>query len=189
VKILALDPSSVCVGYAVLKGLRPDELLEAGRLRPGVGVSTNPAAGMKAWCRIERIGCELSELLGTWGFVGAAATLETARIVIEVPSGRCGTGSRRGASSSLAVYGLAAGYVAGLCEAAMPGGVRPVTEREWTPRTGGKDRRKIVVAALYKGRYQPKRDPGGDVADAVLLGRWWWMRFKRKELGAWHSRS
>jgi hypothetical protein len=36
-----------------------------------------------------------------------------------------------------------------------------------------------AVVAHYRGRYDPKLDRGGDVADAIGIARWWIGRTQR----------
>lgn len=181
-RVLALDPSSTCTGYAVLEGLAPGGLLEGGLMRPGaskrvVGVSDEAGvADVAAWlgsrelaaCRrvVETL-CDLRELV---------ERVKPDRVVIEVPSGKVGTGARRGASGSLTTYGMAAGAVWGLCRVMAPGRVVPITERMWTVDAGSKSARVAEVLAVYGGRYEAGADSGMDTADAIGLGRWYWRR-------------
>jgi len=173
--IMAIDPSSTCTGYAVLAGLAPQDLLDAGRIVGSSGVSAcawvSPAA--RDWYgRVELAACvrvasmmrDLSDVLSEW---------RPETIVVEVPSGKIGTGAKRGARGSLTTYGLAAGAIWEWSRRAIPAGrVLAVTERMWTRSAGSKRRRQLMVRAIYANRYDRSRDPGGDVADAVGLGRW-----------------
>lgn len=175
--ILAIDPSSTCTGYAVLAGLEPGALIDAGRLRASRSWSASaveepPGLGLRRrallpYGRVDEICDDISTLLEE-----RKASLRG--VIIEVPSGRIGTGGRRGARGSLAIYGMAAGAIwrhiwTHLCR---PRAVMLVTEREWIRDVPAKADRRAWVAAMYP-TYRPENDPGSDVADAILLGRWW----------------
>ena len=111
---------------------------------------------------------------------GLVAEFEPA-VVVEVPSGKGGAGSRRGATGLLTTYGMAAGAVWVCCRSLLPGRVVPVTERVWTRGLGSKDRRQARLAGLYAGRYAADQDLGGATADASGVGSVWlergWLRF------------
>jgi Holliday junction resolvasome RuvABC endonuclease subunit len=182
--ILAIDPASQVTGYAVLAGLQPDELLDGGLIRASEAsglVSDHQAVcavadhlrlpELKHYRRCRSIIVEVCRLIGEH---------EPALIAVEIPSGLVGTGARRGASGSLTTYGLAAGMILEACVSACGGDagrVLPVTERQWTARLGSKRRRQQDIADRYGRRYPTDRDPGGDLADAIGLGRWAVLRF------------
>jgi len=174
-KLLAVDPSSKCVGYAVMTGMEPGELVDGGCLTPSVDRGLLPAypnwLGVQAhlqgvelmhWRRIMSLGVELMRVIDE---------AKPDAIVIEIPSGKFGTGAKHGGRGSLTTYGLAAGMLSGICRRhGVP--VIPVTERQWTAGQGNKRKRQAVIAAYYR-RYVCNKDPGADVADAIGLGRWW----------------
>ncbi len=175
-KVLAIDPSSSCTGYAVLSGLAVADLIDAGRLRPSEAI--DQIAGppwrrawlgqgpLKAYRRVYSMIADLRDLIiqyvPDW-------------IVVEVPSGLAGTGSRHGARASLATYGAAAGLIVGACDwFADSNRVVVVTERMWI--RGGNTAKRLrqrAIAAVYRGRYEWREDAGADAADAIGLGRWW----------------
>jgi len=171
--VLAIDPSSTRTGYALLTC--SEYLQEAGVLSPE----------NRRDAPIERIRCMAGELI---------AMIELERpdvIVIEVPSGRIGTGFRRGAKARLSVYGLGAGGLWGVCWSAVRvSGHRialvETTEREWTCGRSRAVRAQHASAAFP--HIAPKlrgQDPGGDIADAIGIGLWWFNQQRlRSRVGA-----
>lgn len=191
-RILALDPSSSCVGYAVLTGLEPAELIDGGLIKPSQ--AKRVTADLPPWLS-ERL--RAPSMRAVHGIYAITATIDEliaehapATIVVEVPSGKAGTGSRQQrAGGGLTTLGLAAGAVLERCRHAAtaidahdPPAVVPVTERQWTSRRSGPGARgpkyqsQAAIAALYRGRYDPAADPGADLADAIALARWWLQR-------------
>lgn len=174
--ILSLDPSSTCVGYAVLDGLEPNELCAGGLIVPSLAerVLANLAETLQhylkrheliAYRRILSLIPEVEALLDEY---------RPDVTVVEIPSGKFGTGAKHGARGSLTTYGLAVGMVIQACNAhAHSGVVVPVTERQWTAGLGDKQKRQRAIAAFYRHRYTLKSDAGGDLADAIGLGSWW----------------
>lgn len=155
-RVLAIDPSSTCTGWAVLDGLAARQLVQGGLITPD---RKAPAPR-----RIEQILGDLDPLI---------TEFHPDRMVVEVPSGKAGTGSRQGAKSSLTIYGMAAGAVWGWCLGRFPGRVIDVNERAWTAGAGSKQERALGVAALYRHQYKIDSDPKLDLADAIGLGRWY----------------
>ena len=173
-RILALDPGSSVIGYAVMDGPTPAELVEAGLLRPAGWRGSPPE--LAAWRRIRSLAAHVAVLVDEWF---SPPDRHAHRIVIEIPSGLIRTGARRGARGSLTTYGLAAGYIAATCHRGrVP--VVAVTEREWTAGQGDKRARQLAIASLYGRTYHAARDPGADAADAIGLGRWWFARFEAR---------
>lgn len=164
--ILALDPSSTRTGYAL--GTGAGQIVEAGYFTP---VAKSPAME-----RIRSMAGDLLELLD-------GHEEELAGIVVEVCSGRPGSGSRRGASSSLAIYGMAAGamwmasVMWGPGKSATRGDVpvHAVTEQEWTRRVPKKDRQLGIAGLFPQYAAAISQDGGADVADAIGLMRWWFI--------------
>ena len=153
-RVLAIDPSSTCTGWAVLDGLNPADLIDGGLIRPDRGASS--------LLRIQETVDDVLHLLPEY---------QPDRLVIEIPSGKAGTGSKRGAKSALAIYGLAVGAVWQGCRAAFSGPVAAVDERTWIHAS--KERRALAIEAYYPGRYRMSTDKGLDLADAIGLGRWY----------------
>lgn len=188
--VLSLDPASEITGYAVTEptsDLYRPTLHEAGRLKgserrmtiadPVLSQLMNCDA-MRAHRRIASICRDVVELMTRW---------LPAVIVVEVPSGLPGYGSKRGAGASLTTYGCAAGEVLRIVSACVTdtavrmAGYQPlvvqVTERIWTPFRKSKAGGQLACQALYPGQYRPADDEGADISDAIHLGRWWiWWR-------------
>lgn len=183
IRILALDPSSTCIGYAEMVGFAPCEQVEvelvaAGRLVPRS--ERHPAN--------ERI----TDMLGD--LTALILEVHPAAIVIEDTSGKVGCRARgRGVNGAgLAVYGKAVGAVwrtafetavadarnrinlGILAATASAAPVEMVTENEWTEGVA-KVRRASRVAAMFP-EYSAHADPGLDVADAIGIGRYWLTR-------------
>lgn len=179
-RLLALDPSSSCTGYAVLEGLLPADLVEGGLLKPSaskrvVGCSVEAGnAALSSWMSRGELGAYRRVVETLEDVRGLVARVEPELVVVEVPSGKVGTGARRGAKGSLTTYGMAAGAVWSVCRELLP--TVPVTERVWTADAGSKAKRAALALSVYGRRYDAGQDPGGDTADAIGLGRWYWRR-------------
>ncbi len=150
IPILALDPSSSRTGYALMR--TSGQLVEAGLFKPGK--ATDPATA-----RIEVMGCELSLLL---------TAIVVACTVIEISSGKVGK-RHGGGGAGLATYGMAVGYLWAV--ASRHGPVVCVPENLWT-RGQEKKKRQAEIAMAFR-QYKPATDPGGDIADAIGLGRYY----------------
>ncbi len=175
-RVLALDPSTTCIGYALLAGEAPSGLLDAGLLKPTERRPERNMPDMVWWVLCDR---QLRAYRRIYSLLADVRALvndtKPGEIVVEVPSGKAGTASKRGARASLTTYAAAAGAVLGMLRALEPlhgAIVFPVTERQWA-FGGGKDKRKTRCRVLYGKRYNPEQDKGADCADAILLGRWW----------------
>lgn len=169
VKIIALDPSSTCVGYAVLTGLQPSDLVDGGLI-------TAKPASLPPVARLRQFAADLELLLREHADAGLVA--------IEIPSGHVNHGRNRGSGAGLTVYGMAVGYVLAHVEAAMVACMGKETilctakETDWTG-SQRKTTRATLIAATYRGRYDRRSDPGLDVADAIGLARWVLLNKKR----------
>lgn len=151
--ILALDPSLTCCGWALLESRQ--SLVNCGRIRPRG--SKTPLAD-----RLQ----DLSDGLESLRIKTVAA------VVIEVPSGHVGRNRHGGSGAGLSLYGLAVGYTIGHAQRLGP--IHLVTENDWTGSTP-KDQRTAIIRATvpaYRQRHADK-DAGGDIADAIGLGQWW----------------
>lgn len=155
-KVLFLDPSSTCTGYAIFTD---GTLQEAGRLTP-------QKTRDHALARIRAMGRELEKLADDQQFHA---------IVVEVSTSRYGRSRKQGGAATLHIYGMAVGYLLSVVEY-KAGTVAAVEANLWTSQVGSKELRKQDIARRFRGYYDARRDPGGDVADAVALGEWWWSR-------------
>ena len=172
--ILALDPSSVRVGYAVMPS--GDIIFEAGWLSP-----EHPKA--TAVSRSISMMCDLRELLqgGTTSVGGCAYNPDTKtwdtppidRVVIEVPDNKIH--GRLGRASGLPMYGVAVGLMLAEClRWNVP--VHAITPAQWTGRVP-KVRRQIVLASQFSDYACAMQDDGGsDMADAICLGQWFFLQ-------------
>lgn len=164
--ILSIDPSSTKTGYAVLNGAR---LEEAGVVR---GERTRDPA-------LERtiaMAGDLFELVTRYS---------PEKVIIEMPGSGPGTGSRRGASSSLIAYGVACGYLYARMAAIrthMGFDLVPVQVNTWTAGWK-KTARQAAVMAMFPA-YRPEVDKGMDCSDAIALGWWYLMGEKKPENSA-----
>lgn len=149
--VLAIDPSSTRTGYAMMDNRA--KLIEVGLLLPN-----NPRGD--PWMRTLDMVDEFRKLLEAH---------RPEHVVIEVPTH---THRRQfGKPGNLIVYSMAVGA---FCMAAYLhpyGNTHRVPANVWTEGKA-KARRQAVIFLLYSA-YQPKRDPGLDMADAIGLGRWW----------------
>lgn len=154
-KLLAIDPSSSCSGYAVMSDERT--LIECGKLKP-----TRAKDGPNT--RIRTMVNEALQLI---------AEHQPDWVVVEDTSGKVARRHGGGGGAGLAIYGKAVGWFICQMEQRMPGRVTCVVENLWT-RGVSKPKRQAFIASLYRP-YDPKQDTGGDVADAIGLGRWWFV--------------
>ena len=167
--ILALDPSSTRIGYALwdVAKRRPVEL---GFLTPDTDTGSRATAG----ARIESLIGQLDRMLRVDNLEGR---LE--RILVEVPVGkqwaRCGK-----RTSGLPVWAFAAGAVWGMLRwrgkvvhrdgtaGYVPVEAIPATWTQGSTKAG----RQVAAAALCR-EYQAGLDPGGDMADALMMVEFW----------------
>lgn len=161
--ILSLDPSSTCVGYAVMKsdtrGLR---LVEGGRMHGKAG--TSPDARMLA-VRPDLIAV-LNQFLPS-------------HVLVEMPLQKQYT-REQGKRSGLPVWGMAAGSVWAWCVAWAedqncregPSFCRVhAIDNGWT-KGKTKDDRQLAAKIEYPG-YDAAKDRGMDVSDAIGMAGWW----------------
>lgn len=165
--IIALDPSSSCIGYARFS--RDGALCDAGR-------ATTPMT-QGAYVRMVKLAEEILEL------VECSTPATRITCVIEVPSGKVNRGRHKGGGAGLSVYGVAVGYLLGRL-ANLDVDVRMILENDWT-RGIAKADRQASVAARHRS-YERANDPGADVSDAIALGEWWMVeqQLKHKVQGA-----
>lgn len=161
--ILAFDPSSTAIGWALL-----DSSGDPTR-RSASGVLHCPANW--PWS------------LRTRNLVGQAAELirrhadEITVAVVEVP-GLTHRGTKQGAGRATHRYALAVGCLVANLWHILPETTPVVTveAESWTRLGGGraqaKERRIGQLEAIDR-RYVRANDPGGDEADAIMLGCWW----------------
>jgi hypothetical protein len=147
--LLSLDPSSTTTGYAVFKD---GKFIEAGKLKPAR--AADPAN--------DRI------RVMTWQLRDLANSVKPTHIVIEDTSGKVGR-RHGGGGSGLAIHGKAVGWFISVAEHIIKSeNVRCITENTWT-RSIKKATRQERVAAMIRN-YDPEKDKGVDVADAIGLG-------------------
>lgn len=174
--VMGLDPSSTIIGYAVLGGLEPGDLIAAGLLHPSL--ARELLGHMPTWQRDYLLGAHLPAYRRTLSMIGDVTGLiceyAPARIVVEIPSGKFGTGAKRGARGSLTTYGMAAGMVVQAVADQAGDRCIPVDERTWTAGGGNKEQRQLGISLVYQPRYKAADDQGGDVSDAIGLARWWY---------------
>ncbi len=175
-KILSLDPSSTCCGWAVLTGEKPN--------LSGFGVLKAPSSA-KSLSRIDWLAG------GVAGLNGLVREERPDVVVMEWTSGK--VHGRIGRASGLAVLGQAQGAIR---QAVRGLGVRveTVSENEWTgsvPKST-RARRVALEFASYRdfagdwlhGGKCLENDKGLDVADAIGLGVWWLRRHQYAALAA-----
>lgn len=161
-RILALDPSSKCTGYAIMRGVAAGDLIEFGVLKPN-RVKDEPIERIRAMV-VDAIDLAIEHLVDA--------------VVIEGTTGKV-SARHAGGGAGLSVYGMAVGAMwgaiswAGLRDNDLP--VHLVRENLWT-MSQRKARRARVICGLYP-RYAAaaRQDPGLDAADAIGLGRWWFV--------------
>jgi hypothetical protein len=150
--ILALDPSSTCIGWAKADNGR---IVEAGRIRPEKG-KAEP---------LDRILSMLADLM----LVLLACRDFPRIVVVEIPSGHVGA-RHHGGGAGLATYGMAVGAVYAYLQSYRCRTV-PVKENVWTRGRPKAQRQRELL--LTWPEYRKLRDPGGDIADAAGLALWY----------------
>jgi hypothetical protein len=182
VKILAIDPGSKVAGYAMMTGLEPGELIECGRLKGRSAEVTDVqySALVESWPHLAE-----PDLKAFWRILSISEEIERIEsefdpdvVVVEITSGKIGTGAKAGARGALTTIGLAAGFLAGRSDTRRQ--VIPVTERQWIGRRNPKRCRMATMATIYPQQDWAKIDKGGDARDAIALGRW---AFRQRSLG------
>ena len=152
--VLAIDPSITCTGYAVLTD-SGDRLVAGGLIKP-----------KRTDERMDKIRyiCECVDRL-VLDYTPDVA-------IIELTSGKVNRGRHTGGGAGLAVYGMCVGAVWKLLSNYDTHQTFGVYENDWTKGKGGKVKRKIICSLVYPNQYDPDKDSGGDLADAILIGRW-----------------
>ncbi len=145
---LTLDPSSTAIGYAFWRCSRPTEC----------GLLTPEKKSASATARIESMRVQLLTL---------ADELLPDYIVLETCDGP--QHSTRGRQASLGVWARACGVYEGALRT-LDYKLFPVGN-EWTRRKSKEQRQQIARTVCPS--YDPARDPGMDISDALALGAWW----------------
>lgn len=155
---IGIDPSSTCIGVAVVDGSRVVEMvpLRASRIKSTVG-------------RIYALTNELELLLFVFG-----DRYPEALAAIEVTSGKVAA-RHRGSGAGLGVYGMGVGAALWAAQAVLgPERVVPVEENVWTKGVPKLNRQIAIRAQFpdYERQYGKRGDAGGDVSDAIGLAVW-----------------
>jgi len=155
--ILSLDPSSTIVGYAAVR--RTMAVVEAGVITPG-------SRGEASYARVMGMCDDLEALLERLG---------PGTILVEWTRGKVGQRRHGGLGAGLAVYGTGVGAIGRQAQLWARGRagceVVYVCENDWT-RGVPKEARQAALRSLVP-EYAGVEDPGGDIADALGLARWW----------------
>jgi len=160
--IFSLDPGSKKTGWAVM-GARK-QLIQAGLLLPDKQ-STAPEF------RIHRMCEDLRNLLDE---------VQPAVILIEWTSGKVGKKRHGGQGAGLAIYGISVGSLwrevlawrrALPAEQQLEVKVELILENTWC-RSVTK-RKRIDAVSMAFPQYNPEKDRGGDIADAIGLNVWY----------------
>lgn len=155
--ILALDPSSTCLGFAVAESGTSDpvRMIEFGRITPDKPRTT--VYGRTISIIRQLADCDFERPDYT---------------VIEIPALRPPRHARGQARTGQALYGMAVGLIVAHVEAhpLRYGAMVLVAADEWTHTA--KAKRAAAIAALYP-EYRAAADPGMDIADAIGLAAWY----------------
>ena len=152
--LLSLDPSSTCTGYAVFDG--PDKLVDGGLLNPSERLS--PLQRITDMCQ------ELDDI---------ASDFSIDRCVIEITTGKVST-RHKGSGAGLGIYGFAVGVIYERARSLFDGKIDAIRENVWTAGTK-KHNRQLAATMRFPG-YDPDKDKGMDLSDAIALGIWWYDR-------------
>lgn len=156
-KLLAIDPSSTCCGYAVATGAAPSCLIDAGRVTPKAG----KPAHERAWQMAKEL-------------VALVRLHDPDHILIETPA--ITVRGPKQSRSGQARYGMAVGIIYSFIKlhSTRPQLVHVTDADEWTRRVP-KQRRQASIASEYK-KYDIQKDKGGDVSDAIGMTQWWFVK-------------
>lgn len=164
-RLLSIDPSSTRTGYAIMTTEQPDGVVEAGYLKPH-RTKDPPITRIDAMCD------DLLQLIQSEQPTHAA---------IELTSGKVGK-RHKGRGAGLATYGMAIGAMWQTMRDHMPDGdacCYAITENLWTAGQP-KAKRLGLLAQIYPAyASQVGKDRGGDVGDAIGLGRWWFIEMRK----------
>ena len=155
--LIAIDPSSTVIGYAVFVGPPLEwQLIQCGLLLPDKGK-------LPATVRIDQLCIGLGQVIRRYMTDGVDA-------VVEIMGTKQYT-ARKERRSALPLVALAMGRAWGVCVAELGYHVHPV-DIAWTQGTT-KALRQAHAAAAYSTIYDPAQDTGADAADAICLGEYW----------------
>lgn len=163
IRLLAVDPASVVTGIA--SGTWSGDPMSAPIIERASVLTESSRVDPET--RIDNL---------ITRFISVIEREKPDRIIIEIPSGKPGTGSRKGASASLIIYGGAAfafRTTARMLRERCGFGfeLHTVKENYWTRRWPKLDRQ-LVACAIVPG-YRIANDPGVDAGDAACLLMWW----------------
>jgi|GEM_PF-1411600 len=182
--VLGIDPSSNAVGYALLCGLEQNDIVEAGIIKPSLRNSQvkHQCPEVDDWIKCDELKAFRRIIALVHDLENLMSGHKPTKVVIEIPSGKIGTGAKLGARGALTTYGFAAGvlYSAASYHHRQHGWPIPVTERQWTAGSGNKKKRQQALALFYGGRYDPQQDKGGDASDAIGIARWWLLKQSKR---------
>ena len=152
-KLLALDPSSNIIGYAVLD-VETGALIDGGLIKPAK-TTAEPLH------RVTTMLQDLGDLIDEH---------DPDHIAIEMPLS-ADDGKSLGRKPGMIIWAAAAWSVWAYLLTSSRSQLIPVSNRDWTKGTK-KQGRQRTVAAMYPKRYDPGQDKGADLADAISLGQW-----------------
>ncbi len=159
--VLAIDPSSTRTGYALLKDSMT--ILDAGLLKPNK--TRDPAIK-----RVIAMTKDVRALL--YDYRPDVA-------LVEMPHKH-----NKPRHKNLAIYGVAAGTMLWVCYEfnlhSEEGETHPVNAETWTEKIS-KDIRQDLIQMQFD-QYDPAKDPGGDIADAIGLALWWFSKQKAERI-------
>ncbi len=163
--LLTLDGSSTAIGAAVSPAL--------SKLLDGVLIDD------KAECPYKRFDAMLKDvdkLVTQWKprviLIESPAPQQPAKKVIDKETGQEKVVVRRGQGN----YGLAVGRLYEHIK--LMHGITPqvVQADVWTNQVPKMIRQEWIAAAYAKFGYDPAKDPGADLSDAIGMAEWWWTR-------------
>lgn len=160
--VFSLDPGSLKAGWAVLDS--HEQLLAGGLILPN-------KIHIDSEFRIAQMCQDLWQLLDEW---------QPKVIILEYGSGKINPRRHHGGGSGMQVHGIsigsfwreAIGWRRALpAEQQLEVKVVLIVENRWT-RGVRKEERAAAVAAMFP-KYNPVKDPGYDLADAIGLASWY----------------
>jgi Holliday junction resolvasome RuvABC endonuclease subunit len=157
--ILSIDPSSSKTGYAAFDDVK--HIAECGVLVADRADSSRE----RRRSMVKRV-------------VELCDEFDPDAVVIEVPDGKVHAWGQKHNMGVLSIYGMAVGAIVQAVDdwfEQRDMGDRGVVEAKVNAWTGGskKSHRAVAARSLFPDHYDPDKDAGGDIADAVMLGVWY----------------
>lgn len=164
--ILSIDPSLSCTGWALVNA-------DATKAVAFGKFNTTESMDLHVRCRLLATNVQSAAL-------DHCKAADIAAVLIETPQDEGNSGRGRRSTTYLPSYGACVGYFLGHFDAQVfAERVHAISASKWGKgfRTGGDNKPQRVKAAAWTYQIKPedmgKPTVAGNVADALLMARWW----------------